>query len=155
MEILNLTCLYFCERINSTLQCRTNSKILNFVQPLFPCELQYQPLSARAYKRYKQYKACFKRRASHVPNVLQTIDNQLKCLIIYCFYILVFGTSATFETGLRNQRAREKRESEIQKALPPPSTRKSEFPPLRGHDSSGQPVLLKPSCMHGACGNNK
>jgi hypothetical protein len=29
-------------------------------------------------------KACFKRRASHVPNALKTIANQLKCLIIYC-----------------------------------------------------------------------
>jgi hypothetical protein len=31
------------------------------------------------------FEACFKRRASHVPNALKTIDNQLKCLIIYCF----------------------------------------------------------------------
>jgi hypothetical protein len=29
--------------------------------------------------------ACFKRRASLVPNGSKTIDNQLKCLIIYCF----------------------------------------------------------------------
>jgi hypothetical protein len=29
--------------------------------------------------------ACFKRHASHVPNALKTIDNELKCLIIYCF----------------------------------------------------------------------
>jgi hypothetical protein len=29
--------------------------------------------------------ACFKRRASHVPNALKIIDNQMNCLIIYCF----------------------------------------------------------------------
>jgi hypothetical protein len=34
---------------------------------------------------YKVNKACFKRRASHVTNALKTVDNQLKCLIIYYF----------------------------------------------------------------------
>jgi hypothetical protein len=29
--------------------------------------------------------ACFKRRASHVPNALETIDNEAFHLIIYCF----------------------------------------------------------------------
>jgi hypothetical protein len=29
--------------------------------------------------------ACFKRRASHVPNALETIDNEAFQLIIYCF----------------------------------------------------------------------
>jgi hypothetical protein len=32
-----------------------------------------------------QFKACFKRRASHVPNALETIDNEAFQLIIYCF----------------------------------------------------------------------
>jgi hypothetical protein len=32
----------------------------------------------------KMTKSCFKRRASHVPNALKTIDNQVKFLI-YCF----------------------------------------------------------------------
>jgi hypothetical protein len=27
------------------------------------------------------FKACFKRRPSHVPNALKIIDNQLKCLM--------------------------------------------------------------------------
>jgi hypothetical protein len=30
------------------------------------------------------YKACFKRRASHVPNALETIDNEAFQLIIDC-----------------------------------------------------------------------
>jgi hypothetical protein len=30
-------------------------------------------------------KACFKRRASHLPNALETIDNEAFQLIIYCF----------------------------------------------------------------------
>jgi hypothetical protein len=29
--------------------------------------------------------ACFKRRASHVPNALERIDNEAFQLIIYCF----------------------------------------------------------------------
>ena len=38
-----------------------------------------------------EHKVCFKRRASHVPNALKTIDNQLKCLIIYCFCDVVLS----------------------------------------------------------------
>ena len=34
---------------------------------------------------FKLNEACFKRRASDVPNALKTIDNQMKCIIIYCF----------------------------------------------------------------------
>ena len=30
-------------------------------------------------------KACFKRRAFHVPNALETMDNEAFQLIIYCF----------------------------------------------------------------------
>jgi hypothetical protein len=37
------------------------------------------------YLYHYDSKACFKRRASHVRINLKTIDNQLKCLIIYCF----------------------------------------------------------------------
>jgi hypothetical protein len=40
------------------------------------------------------YKACFKRRASHVPNALETIDNEALQLIIYCFFN-AFGTWET------------------------------------------------------------
>jgi hypothetical protein len=46
-------------------------------------------------------KACFKRRASHVPNALETIDNEAFQLIIYCFKCVRHMRSATFELGLR------------------------------------------------------
>jgi hypothetical protein len=32
----------------------------------------------------RHYRACFKRRASHVPNALETIDNEAFQLIIVC-----------------------------------------------------------------------
>jgi hypothetical protein len=37
------------------------------------------------HTQIKYSKACFKRRASHVPNALETIDNETFQLIIYCF----------------------------------------------------------------------
>ena len=42
-------------------------------------------MKSATFELIKRPKACFKRRASHVPNALKTIDNLLKCLIIYCF----------------------------------------------------------------------
>jgi hypothetical protein len=38
------------------------------------------------YEQVRIYKACFKRRASHVPNALETIDNEALQLIIDCFF---------------------------------------------------------------------
>jgi hypothetical protein len=39
-----------------------------------------------ASKQSLVHEACFKRRASHVPNALETIDNEACQLIIYCFH---------------------------------------------------------------------
>jgi hypothetical protein len=64
--------------------------MLGFIHSLFT-SLEYPPLSWLQSSQDsilvfgELYKACFRRRASRVPNALKTIDNQLKCLIIYCF----------------------------------------------------------------------
>ena len=41
--------------------------------------------NATSYLSHKLSKACFKRRASDVPNALETIDNEAFQLIIDCF----------------------------------------------------------------------
>jgi hypothetical protein len=52
------------------------------------------------YKHILESLACFKRHAFHVPNALETIDNEAFRLIIYCFLSVRHMKSATFEPGL-------------------------------------------------------
>ena len=45
-------------------------------------------------------KARFKRRISAVSNAIETIDNEMIYLIIFCLNCIRHGRNATFETGL-------------------------------------------------------
>ena len=48
------------------------------------------------------FRPSVKRRTFHAPNALETIHNQLKCLIIYCFKCVRGMRGATFDLGLRD-----------------------------------------------------
>ena len=45
--------------------------------------------------------ARFIRRISAVPNAIETIDNEMICLIIFCLNCIRHGRNATYEPGLR------------------------------------------------------
>ena len=45
-------------------------------------------------------KVLFKRRTFHVPNAIQTIDNEIYQLINYCLNCIRHMKSSTFEPGL-------------------------------------------------------
>ena len=46
-------------------------------------------------------KARFIRRISAVSNAIETIDNEMICLIIFCLNCIRHGRNATYEPGLR------------------------------------------------------
>ena len=49
---------------------------------------------------YLNSKARFKRRTFHVPNAIQTIDNEIYQLINYCLNCIRHVKSSTFKPGL-------------------------------------------------------
>ena len=51
-------------------------------------------------------KARFIRRISAVSNAIETIDNEMICLIIFCLNCIRHGRNATYEPGLSKQTSR-------------------------------------------------
>ena len=59
-------------------------------------------VSKRFYYLLYLPKARFKRRTFHVPNAIQTIDNEIYQRINYCLNCIRHMKSSTFEPGLRH-----------------------------------------------------
>jgi hypothetical protein len=71
--------------IPSVRNFRLAGHIFSLLRTLSMIELYFAHMIILLVSSELNSKACFKRRASHVPNALEIIDNEAFQLIIYCF----------------------------------------------------------------------